>query len=170
MKAQDWLGYMEHATPERLWSFTENAGKGGCTIFAELVRQEQGRDLQGLPWCATFVHAVINRPDVLGKAHPGCRMLQRRMKRRGLWRGREYTPQTGDIIFCANRRTGHADHVGIVEETNGETVISIDGNTVDPSGVFQKEQGGAVARRARCRQDPVIVGYAATGKLICAKE
>lgn len=161
-----WLGYLEHATTERLWSFTENAGKGGCTIFAELLLREQHRDLQGLPWCVTFVHAVFNRPDVLGRAHPGCKVLMRRMKRRGLWRERDYKPQENDLIFCSNAADGIPDHVGIVEQADKDTVISIDGNTVDPSGVFPPQDGGAVARRTRQRTDPHIVGYAATGVLL----
>ena len=157
----DWLGYLEHATPCLLGVFDANVGKGGCTIFAQMIWDAQRVNLMGLPWCATFVHAVINRPDILGRAHPGCRVLQRRMKRKGLWRGREYRPRPGDIIFCSNKRTRRVDHVSIVARTDGDTVVSVDGNTVDPSGTFEPSQGGAVALRTRKRNDPVIVGYGA---------
>lgn len=160
-----WLGYLEHATPRLLGVFGANAGKGGCTIFAQTLWDRQRVNLMGLPWCAVFVHAVLDRPDLLGRAHPGCRVLQRRMRRRGLWRGRDYAPQLGDLIFCSNRRTRRVDHVGIVEYADGDRVVSIDGNTVDPSGTFAPREGGAVARRIRQRTDPVIVGYGAIGKL-----
>lgn len=164
LQALAWLGYLEHATPWRLWSFTENAGKGGCTIFAEMLLREQGVDLMGLPWCATFVHAVLRRPDVLGRAHPGCRVLWRRLRRKGLLRGPSWQPQPGDLIFCRNRR--RIDHVGIVEECRGTTVSSIDGNTVDPTGFFPPGEGGAVARRTRERTDPRIAGYGAISEVI----
>jgi hypothetical protein len=156
MTASDFVGYLEHRTPERLHEFTENPGKGGYTIFGAAA------GLQGLPWCATFVHAVLNRPDVLGRPHPGCRVLARRMKRKGLWRSKDYTPKPGDLIFLANNGK-RIDHCGIVESCDGSTVTSIEGNAVDPSGVFRPEQGGAVARRTRALTDPRLVGYAAIG-------
>ena len=156
-----WLGYLEHQTPKLLGVFDANVGKGGCTIFAQMIWDSQRVNLMGLPWCATFVHAVINRPDLLGRAHPGCRVLQRRMQRKGLWRNKDYIPKFGDIIFCSNKRTKHVDHVGIVEYIDNDMVISIDGNTIDPSGIFDKSDGGAVAFRKRKLNDTIIVGYGA---------
>ena len=47
-----------------------------------------------------------------------------------------------------------------MEAVSGGKVYSIEGNTVDPSGVFPENQGGAVARRERDKDDPCIVGYA----------
>ena len=168
MKAEDWIGYLEHSTPEDLDVFDANVGKGGCTIFAALVERREGSCFMGLPWCAVFVFAVIGRPDVLGPACAGVVTLARRMKRRGLWRGRDYCPKQGDIVFCSNLRTRRADHCGIVEHCDSETVYSIDGNTVDPGGRFRPAQGGAVARRERQRGDRVIAGYAAIGSILQA--
>lgn len=165
MKIQDWIGYLEHANPEKLGVFEANPGKGGWTIFAEIIRQRGGPYLQQLPWCVTFIHAMIDREDLIGRAHPGCRVLQRRMKRQGYWRNRDYIPVPGDLIFCSNTRTRRVDHCGIVEEVRGKQIISIDGNTVDPSGVFAPQDGGAVARRIRDADDPIIVGYGAIGTL-----
>lgn len=159
MSAAKWVGYLEHKTPDRLGYFNENVGKGYCTIFAAMLWEAQRVNLMGLPWCATFVHAVLDRPDVLGRPHPGCRVLARRMKRRKMWRGKDYLPKPGDLIFLANDGK-RIDHCGIVESCEGETVTSIEGNAVDPSGVFRPEQGGAVARRERRRDDFKIVGYA----------
>lgn len=165
MRPADWIGYREHLTPWRLSWYRENAGKGGYTIFGALIWQRQRRNLQGLPWCATFVHAVVDRPDILGKAHPGTRVLQRRMKRRRYWRGRGYLPEPGDLIFLSNAADGRVDHCGIVEKATLETVSSIDGNTTDPEGIFPKGAGGVVGRNIRSRMDPRIVGYGAIGRL-----
>lgn len=156
MRPSDWLGYLEHQSAEELYDFTANAGKGGYTVFGAMT------GLQGFPWCAVFVHAVIGRPDILGKPHPGCRVLQRRMRRKGLWRDKEYHPKPGDLCFCSNRHTAFVDHVGIVEAFDGERVTTIDGN--GPCERFPG--GGAVVRRVRDRHDPVIVGYGAVGERI----
>ena len=163
-RAAEWVGYLEHQDGHLLGIYTANVGKGGYTIFAQMLCERYSARLWGLPWCAVFVHAIIDQPDLLGRPHAGTRVLQRRMKRRRFWRGRNYRPQPGDLIFCSNARSNRVDHVGIVESLDGETVSSIEGNTVDPTGVFAPEQGGAVARRIRRLDDPIIVGYAAIGK------
>lgn len=166
---RDWLGYLEHETPLLLGVYTANVGKGGCTIFAQIVYERTGVNLMGLPWCVTFVFGALGCPEVLGTPCAGVFTLARRMLLRGLWRGRGYKPRRGDIIFCSNTDGWLPDHIGIVESCDGETVTSIDGNTVDPSGTFPPEQGGAVARRVRPRKSPQIVGYAATGGKLCTR-
>lgn len=168
-EAGRWVGYLEHRDRRFLGIFDCNVGKGGCTAFAELVRQNSRRDLQGLPWCAVFVHCVFQKAlgvreckRLLGGPHAGTRVLARRMKRKRLWQSREYTPKAGDLIFLANdgRRI---DHVGIVTDAAGGFVTSIDGNTVDPNGKLKAEEGGAVAFRTRKQKDARIIGYGRTG-------
>lgn len=164
MRVERWAGYREHATEDNLHNFRVNAGKGGCTVFAEIIRRREGRNLMGLPWCATFVFAAIGRPDILGPAVPGSRVLAKRMRSAGYWRGRDYRPRRGDLVFCTNG-SGRVDHVGIVLEADGETVRSIDGNTRDPEGVFAPGDGGVVAVNIRTRDSRQIVGYAKIGHL-----
>ena len=164
-EARRWLGYLEHRDNRLLGVYTANVGKGGYTIFAALAHLPQG-----LPWCATFVHAVYGQAIgteaarvLLGRPHPGTRKLARRLRRTKRWRGREHIPLPGDIIFLSPNRDGRIGHCGIVEAVDGETVTSIDGNTVDPDRRFPPELGGAVARRVRRLDDPVIVGYGVAG-------
>lgn len=165
--ALKYVGYLEHATPELLGIFTANVGKGGCTIFAENInRCYRWRNFQGLPWCAVFVHGVYmealgahRAAKLLGKPHPGTHVLARRMKRRRRWRDKTHTPKPGDVIFLSNRDNDHISHVGLVTGVSGGTVRSVEGNTVDPGGTFEREQGGAVALRERKTDDPGIVGY-----------
>ena len=166
--ARQWIGYLEHLTPDNLADFKANPGKGYYTIFGLMIQITQGINLQGLPWCATFVHAVINRPDILGKAHPGTRVLARRMKRKRLWRKTNYIPQPGDLMFCTNQpdTRRRINHVAIVDHVENGIAYTVDGNTHDPSGVFEWEQGGAVDMRKRALDDPHIIGYAAIGELI----
>lgn len=163
---EQYVGYLEHATRDALELPTANPGKGGYTIFAEMIKASQHRNLQGIPWCATFVHAVINRPDLLGSAHPGTRVLQRRMQRKNLWRDKTYMPSRGDLVFLSNQGTDRVNHCGIVLYTASGTVASVEGNAVDPSGTFRPGDGGAVALRIRMLNDPKIVGYGATGSAL----
>lgn len=158
MCGSEWVGYLEHRDEKDLGVFDANVGGGNYTVFGAAT------GLQGLPWCATFVHAVVNRPDILGRPHPGVRVLQRRIRRRGYWREADYPPQPGDLIFLTNApERARAEHCGIVEAATGETVTSIEGNTTDPTGHFPPEFGGAVARMTRRRDDPRILGYGEIG-------
>ena len=162
-EARRWLGYLEHQDGRLLGIYTANPGKGGYTIFARMAGLPQG-----LPWCVTFIHAVygaalgkVQARRLLGRPHPGTRKLARLLKQRGQWRGQDYLPVPGDIIFLAPAGDGHIGHCGIVEAIAENTVTSIDGNTVDPGGHFSPEDGGAVARRVRMLDDNRIAGYGA---------
>lgn len=167
-EARKWLGYLEHSSNDLLGIYTANVGKGGCTIFAQIIAHHYcRRNFSGLPWCAAFVHAVYIEAlgekaaaALLGKPHPGTRVMARQMRRRGCLRGRDYTPSPGDVIFLRSTPNGRISHCGIVEAVQDDTVVTIEGNTVDPKGRFPKELGGAVARRERKTDDHRIVGYA----------
>lgn len=164
--ARKWLGYLEHQSPQLLGVYDANVGKGGYTVFAWIIRRHYPwRDFSGIPWCAAFVHAVFlevygaeKAKRLLGKPHPGTRVLARRLKRKGRLMGRDYVPRGGDIIFLHNG-DGRISHCGIVEKVEGDRVISIEGNTVDPTGHFPRELGGAVALRCRKLTDAAIVNY-----------
>jgi hypothetical protein len=164
--ARGYVGYLEHATEELLGVFTANPGKGGYTVFSEIVRKHyRRRNFQGLPWCAVFVFAVFleamgkDAETLLGKPHPGTKVLARRFRRKKRLRDRSYRPKAGDIIFLSNFQNQVIGHVGIVTGTDEKMVYSIEGNTIDPSGVFKREDGGAVAIRGREYNDPAIVCY-----------
>ena len=164
--AKKWVGYLEHQTNDQLGYYTENIGKGGCTIFSMIIgRVYRHRNFSGLPWCATFVHSVFleafgkeKARELLGKPHPGTRVLARRFRRRGCLMDLDYVPTQGDIIFLHNG-DGRISHCGIVEKVEDEIVTSIEGNTIDPSGHFEPHRGGAVAVRTRNLNDDAIVAY-----------
>lgn len=170
--AEKWVGYLEHNSNELLGYYTENVGKGYCTIFSVIIQKYyRWRNFTGLPWCAVFIHAVFleaygkdRARELLGKPHPGTRVLARRMKRRGWLREtNDYSPQPGDLVFLHNGDY-RISHCGIVVEIKDDELISIEGNTTDPSGNFDPDQGGAVAIRIRKLTDPAILKYATTGE------
>ena len=93
---------------------------------------------------------------LLGKPRPGSRVLMRRFKRRGRLTD---TPKVGDIIFLTNG-DGLVSHCGIVVCVEDDTVTTVEGNTIDPTGgVFKRHEGGAVAQRVRKLTDPAIICY-----------
>lgn len=161
--AQKYIGYLEHMTNNMLSMYHANLGKGGCTIFAHIIaRAYKRRNFSGLPWCVTFVHAVFiealgkkQARKILGKPHPGSRVLMRRFKRKGRLTD---NPKAGDIIFLTNG-DGKINHCGIVVGVEDGNITTIEGNTTDPSGVFEKHEGGAVAQRVRELTDPKIICY-----------
>lgn len=89
-------------------------------------------------WCATFVSWVANEcgyieTGVIPK-FASCRVGVQWFKDRGQWRDSGYIPKPGDIIFfdwSANGITGTADHVGIVEKVDGNTIYTVEGNSSD---------------------------------------
>ena len=166
-EAKRWVGYMEHADGELLGVYRANTGPGNCTVFARMLLRRTGANFMGLPWCVTFVFSIFaealgaNKPRrPLGRPPPSATQLAGRMKRRGRWRGLGYTPRRNDLIFLSPRSDGRIGHVGIVAETKDGYVLSIDGNTVDPTGCFPEDYGGAVDYRARKLDDARILGYA----------
>ena len=165
--AKKWVGYLEHQSNDLLGIYTANVGKGGCTIFSEIVQKHYyWRNFSGMPWCAVFIHAICietygvdNARKLLGRPHPGSRVLARRMRRKGWLMDKHYVPKTNDLIFLHNG-DGEISHVGIVEVLDGDTVVTIEGNTIDSSGHFPASMGGAVARRRRSLTDEAIVNSA----------
>ena len=89
-------------------------------------------------WCACFVSWCANQcgyieAGVIPK-FAGCRNAVNWFQERGQWQNRYYTPNPGDIIFFDweyNGISGLADHVGIVEKVDGNTVYTIEGNSGD---------------------------------------
>lgn len=165
--AQKYIGYLEHLSDDLIGVFRANVGKGYHTIFAHIInRSYRWRNFNGVPWCATFVHSVFlealgkeEARRLLGKPHPGTRVLMRRFKRRGKLTNE---PKEGDIIFLTNG-SGKVEHCGIVVCVEDRRVITIEGNTTDPAGIFEKHEGGAVAQQVRDLTDPAIICYGGVG-------
>lgn len=161
--AQKYVGYLEHSTNDLLGVYQVNTGKGGCTIFAYIIsRAYRWRNFQGLPWCATFVHSVFiealgreKARELIGKPNPGTKVLYRRLRRKGKLTNE---PKAGDVIFLTNG-SGNVEHCGIVVCVDSDSVITIEGNTVDPNGVFKEYEGGAVAQKVRKLTDSKIICY-----------
>lgn len=88
------------------------------------------------PWCACFVSACAIKAgavDIIG-TEVSCTKLIEIFKKKGIWyEDGNMKPRVGDIILfnwddMTQPNDGSADHVGFVEQVNGNTIICIEGN------------------------------------------
>lgn len=103
-------------------------------------------------WCAIFVSwcgAMADCIDSVGGKISWVPDYVTIFSNRGRWHPTlsNYKPSPGDLIIF-----GNADHVGIVESANSETVYTIEGNA----------NGGRVARNQYALSDDEIMGYCET--------
>lgn len=101
--------------------------------------------LQNQPWCAMFVSWCANEAGIsknIIPKHAGCAQGVEWFKRKGWWKGRNYVPKEGDIIYFTK------SHVGIVESVKDGYVNTIEGNT-----------SNMVARRRYQLNSSKILGY-----------
>lgn len=91
-------------------------------------------------WCDTFVSACfikLNAVELIGGTECGCEEHIKKFRTAGIWEedGR-IVPKVGDIILFnwdinQQQNNGYADHIGIVEEVNGSSIVTIEGNYKD---------------------------------------
>lgn len=94
------------------------------------------------PWCAMFVSYCMNKAGVLPnvvKKFASCYIGWNWFKSKGQTRNRGYIPQKGDIIFFDwNPEKGDGiDHVGIVNNVNGEYIYILEGNHDDQVNIYK---------------------------------
>lgn len=102
-------------------------------------------------WCAIFVSWVANQAGLLGETIPRFSVVSQGIsyyKQKQLYRGRDYTPRPGDLIFFDWNYNGIPDHVGLVKSADDSRVYTIEGNAKDEC----KELNYA-------RNNPQIIGY-----------
>ena len=105
--------------------------------------------LNGEPWCMIFVWWAFRQAGASalffdGGRCAGCTTFMRWAKYKNQWVTGNYQP--GDIVLYQFDSDDYADHVGIVEYNNGDSVVAIEGNT---SSYGSQDNGGAVLRKLR---------------------
>lgn len=93
-------------------------------------------------WCDAFVSACAIKAgavDIIG-TECGCQKHIDIFKKKGIWiEDGSIKPQVGDIILFnwddnTQGNDGWADHIGLVEQVNGNTIITIEGNMSEKVG------------------------------------
>ena len=156
--ARSELGYREKASSVNLDDKLANAGGANWTKYARDLDRTNWYNggKNGYAWCDVFVDWLFFKcfGDPLGRnmicqpagsAGAGCLYSAQYYKNAGKWHTN--SPQAGDQIFFTYS-AGEYSHTGIVEQVNGDTVTTIEGNTSD-----------SVGRRNYNIGSPNIAGY-----------
>ena len=127
-QAKEWLGRNEAAGTHKEIIDVYNAHTPWARGYKVKYTDE---------WCATFVSAVaikLKYTDII-PTECGCNQMIALFQKMGAWVENDARkPQIGDIIFYdwedsgAGDNRGGANHVGIVEAVNGDTIHVIEGN------------------------------------------
>ena len=152
------LGYREKASNANLDDKTANAGSANWTKYARDLDRTNWYNggKNGYAWCDIWYDWLFYKcfGDPLGRnmlcqpigsAGAGCLYSAQYYKSAGRWHTN--SPQPGDQIFFTYS-PGEYSHTGLVEQVNGDTVTTIEGNTSD-----------SVGRRNYNIGNPVIAGY-----------
>ena len=131
--ARGWIGY------------SENNGKHKEILNVYNAHKPLARNYKMKPtdhWCDCFVSACAIKAgavDLIG-TEVGCENHIAIFKKKGIWNedGR-IKPQVGDIILynwddSTQSNDGAADHIGLVEQVYGNTIVCIEGNYNDAVG------------------------------------
>lgn len=152
------LGYREKASNSNLDDKTANAGSANWTKYARDLDKTNWYNggKNGYAWCDIWYDWLFYKcfGDPLGRnmlcqpigsAGAGCLYSAQYYKSAGRWHTN--SPQPGDQIFFTYS-PGEYSHTGLVEQVNGDTVTTIEGNTSD-----------SVGRRNYNIGSPQIAGY-----------
>lgn len=129
----------------RRWIGYHEEGKSNRTIFAGMAAHQNG-----FAWCATFITAAMRQGGVQVPAPilvASSRTMFAEAKKRGL-----DVPMTsiraGDVVHMTRGSlSAWLGHVGIVESVEGDTVVTIEGNTNSKGSAT----GGSVLRHRRSK-------------------
>lgn len=107
-------------------------------------------------WCDAFVTVVSDRAGATSLIGRECGVERHKsiFKQKNIWLGL-VKPQAGDIVIWRwdGNRNGFANHIGFVESVSGNTITTIEGNTIK-GGVSQ------VGRNTYAWNAQSIQGYA----------
>ena len=143
--ARSEIGYHEKASNNQLNDPSANSGGANWTKYAEYLDSFAGfynGPKNGYAWCDVFVDYLFVKSfgfDIgrkmlcqpMSSMGAGCLYSAQYYKQAGRWRTN--APQAGDQIFFSYS-AGEYSHTGIVEQVNGDTVTTIEGNTSDSVG------------------------------------
>lgn len=121
-----------------------------------------GQEVSGssYPWCCVFVWWVFRKCGASnlffgGDKTASCTTLMKWYKSVGKI---VTTPKPGDIVFYQFDNDDYADHVGIVESVDKDTITAIEGNTSESGS---QSNGGQVLRKIR--KKTLVMAYARPG-------
>lgn len=106
-----------------------NSHERVVALYNSLDPLPRGYKLQSKdPWCAATVTAVFLKAGVTSFAECSCSVMKKKLKDLGFFRYKEYDPKPGDIIFYDWDKDDVPDHVGIIINKSGDSLLVREGN------------------------------------------
>ena len=107
-------------------------------------------------WCASFVSWCADQCGYVESGiipkFPYCPTGEAWFKKHGKWQGKEYIAKAGDIVFYDWNGYFVTDHVGIVQYSKDDKIVTVEGNTSDLN-----HEGNVCAVKTRTKEH--IYGY-----------
>ncbi len=170
------VGYLEGNSTKGFDGVT-GGGNSNYTEMCWNIGWYGGSSGYNFEWCAAFVSFCLlqgratdhsSTEDLCRKHYDdptyiwrevSCSAWERNLTAAGIFKGRTYTPSTGDLIFFV--RSGSNGHVGLVLYTDAKYVYTIEGNT-NPNfnGQVEGDGNGVYVKRYQLGQSD-IYGYGA---------
>lgn len=162
--ARSWIGYSE----------ANGKHKEIVNVYNSHKPLARGYKLKNTDhWCDGFVSACVIKAgavDIIG-TEVGCEEHIAIFKKKGIWiEDGKIKPQVGDIILfnwddSAQPNDGYSDHIGIVEQQYGNTIVCIEGNYNKAVGRRTINVGwGYIRGFARPKYDPETVSTPVNNK------
>jgi len=110
-----------------------------------------------LPWCGSFVNWCAHEAGVKLPSMVSTAMGAERLKDVGRWHSK---PERGDLAFFDFPGDGidRISHIGIVVQVDGNSVLTVEGNTA-PSGGDQRNGGQVMLKHRQFGAGTSIVGF-----------
>ena len=154
------LSAVKNTTYENPGNYNAGAGSNNYTVFATLYYEKTGINVQGQPWCDTFVDTIFIH---LYGVELAKRLLcgfsaytptsSNYFKKMNQW----YTsPKVGDIIFFKNSERIY--HTAYVYKVDSMYVYTVEGNTSTTNNTVEAN-GGCVAKKYYRLDNASIAGY-----------
>ncbi len=130
---------------------TEYPPNSNCVKYNDWYYNKKGISGGAYPWCCAFISWLFRSEPTLVKKTASCSDMLNWFKAKGQIVTK---PQAGDLVFFKwGNGSKPTDHIGIVKAVNGNTIVTIEGNT----SITNQQNGGAVMERTRRSN---IVAYA----------
>ena len=162
---KSWVGYTEKDTRDKIGAgmdspepFASN-GKNNYTIFAREYYRQTGINVQGEPWCDTYIDACFIKVFGKEKARqylggfsaytPDSANFFKNMHQ---WSS---TAKVGSLVFFKNNV--RICHTGMVYGEDEKYIYSVEGNTSNDNKF--NANGGQVALKKHLKNSDYIAGY-----------
>lgn len=165
-KQKQEINILLSSSNDKLWGVLIYGTNSGNFKLVDIAKQQVGNKGgekfwrwygfdKRVAWCAIFVSWVANEVGELNVNIPRFALVSDGVnwyKQNNRWRGNNYNPKAGDIIFFDWEKDEKVNHVGIVVSVENDKVYTVEGNSINDQ---------CLERHYQINED-IIYGYGIT--------